>query len=225
MADPSEHASPHNTSVRIECSVAANVNLAFYQNAIPIIRELTIANTSDSELRNIEAHLSSEPAFVSPGAWQISAISPQSDHHLRLVDIKLDHGFLAGLTAARRAELKIRVLSDGHDIASQNFELNLLPSGHWGGVATAPELLAAFVRPTDPNVDVILREASDKLARAGRDSAIDGYKTKKKARAWEIAEAIWAAIVAHGISYALPPKVSSDKARRSEARAISSPVG
>jgi hypothetical protein len=38
-----------------------------------------------------------------------------------------------------------------------------------------PELLAAFVKPTDPSVDVILREASDKLAAAGRDGAMDGY--------------------------------------------------
>ena len=62
------------------------------------------------------------------------------------------------------------------------------------------------MRPTDPSIDVILREAADKLSKAGRNPAIDGYKTGKKARAWELAEAIWAALVGHSIAYVLPPK-------------------
>ena len=81
-----------------------------------------------------------------------------------------------------------------------------MPPSHWGGVNSAPELLAAFVRPTDPSIDVILREASDKLAAAGRDEAMDGYRKGTKARAWEIADAIWAALVSHSIAYVLPPK-------------------
>jgi hypothetical protein len=66
--------------------------------------------------------------------------------------------------------------------------------------------LAAFVKPTDPSVDVILREASDKLAAAGRDGAMDGYRKGTKARAWQIADAIWAALVSHSIADVLPPK-------------------
>lgn len=77
---------------------------------------------------------------------------------------------------------------------------------HRDGVNSAPELLAAFVKPTDPSVDVILREASDKLAAAGRDGAMDGYRKGTKARAWQIADAIWAALVSHSIAYVLPPK-------------------
>jgi hypothetical protein len=74
------------------------------------------------------------------------------------------------------------------------------------GANSAPELLASFVRPTNPSVDVILREASSKLAAAGRNEAMDGYRTHTKARAWEIADAIWAALVSHSIGYVLPPK-------------------
>jgi hypothetical protein len=91
-------------------------------------------------------------------------------------------------------------------LAEHTVEINLLPPSHWGGVNSAPELLAAFVRPTDPSVDVILREASGKLAAAGRDEAMDGYRKGTKARAWEIADAIWAALVSHSIAYVLPPK-------------------
>ena len=108
--------------------------------------------------------------------------------------------------ASRRGELRIRVDAAGETLAERTADINLLPPSHWGGVNSAPELLAAFVRPTDPSVDVILREASGKLAAAGRSDAMDGYRQGTKKRAWEITDAIWAALVSHAIAYVLPPK-------------------
>jgi hypothetical protein len=55
---------------------------------------------------------------------------------------------------------------------------------------------------------IVRREASDKLAAAGRDGAMDGYRKGTKARAWQIADAIWAALVSHSIAYVLPPHPS-----------------
>ncbi|HEY3622104.1 MAG TPA: hypothetical protein VGL12_06845 [Roseiarcus sp.] len=122
------------------------------------------------------------------------------------IDLKLDQAVLASLTASRRAEILVRVEASEKPLAEEKVEVNLLPPAYWGGSAAAPELLAAFVRPTDASIDVILREAADKLSNAGRNTAIDGYRAGKKARAWEIAEAIWAALVGHSIAYVLPPK-------------------
>lgn len=182
------------------------MNIAFYQNAIPIIRELAIDNGLGSELSDVEIHLAAEPPFLTPGVWRIDRIADQATHHIRTLDLKLDPQFLAGINAARRGELRIQIKASGERIADHTVEINLLPPSHWGGVNSAPELLAAFVRPTDPSVDVILREASGKLAAAGRSDAMDGYRKGTKARAWEIADAIWAALVSHSISYVLPPK-------------------
>jgi hypothetical protein len=195
----------YEASVAIRCSLSQSVNLAFYQNAIPIVRELVIENASGADLNAIEVHLSSEPAFITPGIWRIERIASQNVHHLRVVDIKLDHSFLATLTNPRRSEIVVRVESGGNLLAEHKIEVNLLPPSHWGGLGSAPELLAAFVLPRDASVDAILREASDRLAQKGLDAAIDGYAKKKKRRAWEIAAAIWSAIVAHGVAYALPP--------------------
>lgn len=192
--------------LKITCSAAENINVAFYQNAVPIIRELTLENELGRDLTDISVRLSSEPAFLTPGVWRIDRLSDKATNHLRSLDLKLDSAFLAGLTASRRAELHIVVEAEGEAVADSKVEVTLLPPNHWGGSGSAPELLAAFIRPTDPAIDVILREAADKLAQAGKDSAIDGYAKGKKARAWEIAGAIWAAIVGHSIAYVLPPK-------------------
>ncbi|MEH2488687.1 DUF3320 domain-containing protein [Bradyrhizobium sp. AZCC 2230] len=192
--------------LRINCTVADNVNIAFYQNAVPIVRELAIENCTGRDLSELSVHLTAEPAFLTPGVWRVQRVANQASHHIRSLDLKLDPAFLSGINASRQAQLRISVDVAGETLAEKIVELNLLPPSHWGGVNAAPELLAAFVRPTDPSIDVILREASNKLATAGRDDAVDGYRKKTKARAWEIADAIWAALVSHSIAYVLPPK-------------------
>lgn len=197
---------PVEQTVKITCANADNVNVAFYQNAVPIIRDLAVENTLGRDLTEISVHLTAEPAFLTPGVWRIERIADQTTHHIRSLDLKLDPAFLGGINSSRRGELRIQVEAAGTVLAEQTVEINLLPPSHWGGVNSAPELLAAFVRPTDPSVDVILREAADKLAAAGRDEAMDGYRKGTKARAWEIADAIWAALVSHSIAYVLPPK-------------------
>jgi hypothetical protein len=192
--------------VKISCSASDNVNAAFYQNAVPIIRELVVENDTTDELSEITVHLIAEPPFMHPGVWRIDRIAQQSSHHLRLVDLKLDSAFLSHVNASQRGEIRVRVDARGETVADHAVQVNVLPPSFWGGVNSAPELLAAFVRPTDPSVDVILHEASGKLAAAGRKDSMDGYAGGRKARAWEIADAIWAALVSRSISYVLPPK-------------------
>jgi hypothetical protein len=192
--------------LRVSHSVAENINLAFYQNAVPFLHELTLTNETSKDYGEITVQLSSEPPFLIPRVWRIDQIAASTAHHIRPSDLKLDPAVLGNLTAAQRAEFSIRVESAGEMLAQQTLDINLLPPSHWGGMIAAPELLAAFVLPNDPSVDIILREAAEKLAQSGRDPAIDGYRQGKKARAWEIAEAIWAALVTHSIAYVLPPK-------------------
>lgn len=192
--------------LKVNCTAADNVNIAFYQNAVPIIRELAFENATGRDLSDLSVHLTAEPPFITPAMWRIQHVANEAVHHIRSLDLKLDPAFLAGINASRQAQLRIQVDAAGEKVVERIVELNLLPPSHWGGVNAAPELLAAFVRPTDPSVDVILREASGKLAAAGRDDAVDGYSKKTKARAWEIADAVWAALVSHSIAYVLPPK-------------------
>jgi very-short-patch-repair endonuclease len=206
MLEWTQHEATVTGTVKIACTAADNVNVAFYQNAVPIIRDLAVENELGRDLSEISVHLTAEPPFLAPGVWRIERIANQAVHHIRSLDLKLDPAFLAGINASRRGELRILVEAASAVLAEQAVEINLLPPSHWGGVNSAPELLAAFVRPTDPSVDVILRQASDKLAAAGRDDAMDGYRKGTKARSWEIADAIWAALVSHSIAYVLPPK-------------------
>ena len=193
--------------LKITCTAADNVNVAFYQNAVPIIRELAIENTLGRDLTDIAVHLTAEPPFLTPGRLAhrthhrpSRAPYPEPRSKARS-GVPGRHQCLAAWRTAHPGRSRRRAYSPSRPSRSTSCRPRT-----GAGVNSAPELLAAFVRPTDPSVDVILREASDKLAAAGRDEAMDGYRKGTKARAWEIADAIWAALVSHSIAYVLPPK-------------------
>ena len=189
----------------LKISLAPRVNIAFHQNAIPIASEIAISNQSEQDLVEVEIRVRSEPGFFVPAVWRVDRIVAGGVHHIALPDLRLDPAVLAKLTESVRGQVTLTAVTGEVELAVRQVDVELLPPSHWGGVAAAPELLAAFVRPNDPAIDLVLREAANALARAGKPTAIDGYRSKLKARAYEIAEAIWIAIAGHGISYVLPP--------------------
>ncbi|MGD9507785.1 MAG: DUF4011 domain-containing protein [Geminicoccaceae bacterium] len=191
--------------IDIKVALAERVSVAFHQNAVPIASEFAINNATAEDLVEVELHVRSEPGFLAPAVWRIDRIVAGGVHHVSLPDLRLDPGTLGRLTEAVRGQVILTAVVGGAEVATHREEIELLPPSHWGGVAAAPELLAAFVRPNDPAVDLVLREAAAALARAGKPTAIDGYRSKLKARAYEVAEAIWIAIAGHGITYVLPP--------------------
>ena len=191
--------------VGLSISLAERVSIAFYQNAIPIASEIALTNQSAEDLAEVEIRLSSEPSYFVPASWRIERIVAGGVHHIALPDLRLEPGVLACLTETVRARVTVRAIHGDVELAAQQGEIELLPPSHWGGVVAAPELLAAFVRPNDPAVDLLIRDAATALASAGKATAIDGYKSKLKVRAYEIAEAIWIALARRNITYVLPP--------------------
>ena len=194
-------------TVKITCNAADNVNVAFYQNAVPIMRELAVENGLGRDLTDISVHLDVRTAVSN--SRRLAHRPHRRPSHPPYSQPRPEArscSFSPALMRRAAANCVSTSKRPASVLAEHTVEINLLPPSHWGGVNSAPELLAAFVRPTDPSVDVILREASGKLAAAGRDEAMDGYRKGTKARAWEIADAIWAALVSHSIAYVLPPK-------------------
>lgn len=164
-----------------------------------------VANASESDLVDVTLRIESRPAVVHPLTLRIDRIPAGSGHHIETLDLRLDAGLLAWFTEASRLELTAILEDASGERARLVEELRLLPPSHWGGGRSVPELLTAFVRPNDPSVDVVLRDAATKLGDAGRETSLNGYTTRKRSRAWELAEAIWAALADRRIAYVLPP--------------------
>jgi hypothetical protein len=87
--------------LKVSCSVTDNVNLAFYQNAVPFLRELTLANKSGREFADVSVKLTAEPPVLTPRIWRVDRIANGSSHHIHPLDPKLGPAVLGRVTAAR----------------------------------------------------------------------------------------------------------------------------
>ena len=141
-------------AVKIQATVVAKLNLADYQNAVPLIRELRVINETATKYSDLELTLSSDPAVFKPKTWHISELGAKVFRQIPGLDLAVDGGMLAKLTEAEHSTLNF-VLTCRADspeeprtvIAQTELRLEVLPRNQWGGLAHLPELTAAFVQP------------------------------------------------------------------------------
>lgn len=194
-------------TVCLRVSAAAKLNLASFQNAVPALLELAVVNDTASQLTELTIHLTSEPAFVKPRTWNLDVVGPGESYHLPDLDVRLDGALLSRLTEAEPAVLRFELRSARQPdlvLAEHESNVELLARNQWGGIGKLPEMVAAFVQPNDPAVDRLLKGAALSLEAVGKPGSIDGYTHGPK-RAWELASAIWAAVLQRKLNYSLPP--------------------
>ncbi len=193
-------------NIRIHAEIAAKLNFAAHQSTFPLLRALQVENLHPEErIEGLVLKLQANPAFISEKVWPVDRIAPQGSVPIRNRDLEVDGEFLLNLTESIRGIVTFRLEKDGELLAELTKSVELLAYNEWGGAGFMPELLAAFSMPNDPSVDRILRNTSEVLRRAGKEDRIDGYESRSRQRVWEIASAIYTAIVNLGLTYAVPP--------------------
>jgi len=214
--------------VSVTLEVAAKINFACHQNSYPVLRELRLENLNSTEsLENLEVTLVSNPGFLAPKTWHVDRISANKSLSIQDRDIVLDGSFLMNLVDGLKGTITIRVEKKGELIAEASNVVELLAKNEWGGAGYMPELLASFVTPNDPAIDHILHSASEILRKAGKPAGMDGYQSGSRQRVWEIASAIYSALVNVGISYSEPPASFENDGQkiRTPSRVLESKVG
>lgn len=193
--------------LRIEATLVTKLNLAAFQNAVPVIASLTIVNDTDARISDLELAVTSEPTFFQPKTWRIDEIGTHSRYRVPLPDIALDGSLLSRLTEAETATVSFVLRTTDAEtsaMAKSDVKLELLPRNQWGGLSSLPDLVAAFVQPNEPAVERLLKQAADVLRKSGKNSALDGYAGGAR-RVWELTSAIWSAVASMKLDYALPP--------------------
>ncbi|EGQ62913.1 hypothetical protein GGI1_15833, partial [Acidithiobacillus sp. GGI-221] len=204
LLDESESKKPHLT---IAVALGAKLNLADFQNAVPMLRELSINNDSVEDERELDLSIVSAPTFLKTKQWHIDAVSAGQRCHITDLDVQLDGALLSRLTEAETATVSfvLRRRSEAREeLARLEQTVELLPRNQWGGLSHLPDMVAAFVQPNEPAVERVLKQTADVLRKNGKNPALDGYKGGSK-RAWELTSGIWSAVAAMGLDYALPP--------------------
>ena len=200
-----ESACTTDTSLSIDLAFAPKVSFALHQNSVPVLRELAVVNNGQDTWEELTLSLDSEPAFFRPRVWRLSRLSPEQRYSITDLDLSLDGGQLSRLTEAEKGEVRLAVQRGDRVLCRLERPVELLARNQWGGLGQFPELAAAFVRPNDPAVDRVLKQAAELLRKHGKEPALEGYRTGGKQRAWEIMAAIWGAVCSLGLDYSLPP--------------------
>ena len=197
--------------VSIHSTIVAKLNLADYQNAVPVIRELRVINETAIKYNDLVLTLTAYPEVFKPKTWRIDSLTPNAFMPIPGHDLALDGALLGRLTEAENATLTYTLTaadssaeSGRTEIARLDLALELLPRNHWGGLSHLPDMTAAFVQPNDLAVERLLKQAADVLRQSDKNPALDGYAGGAK-RAWELTSAIWAAVARMKLDYALPP--------------------
>lgn len=197
-------------TVRIQTTLVAKLNLADFQNSVPVIRELRLINDTDQKYTGLELQLLSDLLVFKPKTWHIDTLSPSTFLPIPGLDLQIDGALLARLTEAEQAVVTFTLTAQSptgterQEVARLELDLELLPRNHWGGLSHLPDMTAAFVQPNDVAVERLLKKAAELLRAQGKNPALNGY-SGGSAHAWEIASAIWAAVASIKLDYALPP--------------------
>lgn len=206
------HGSSHDAefakSSSVPCVVieaAETFNYAAWQNAVPLLRSVSIDNTNGTELSSVTLQLSASPAFAREKRWVVDRVRADEVFSLSDIDLDIDPDYLNRLDEAERGVLTFRLLRQGEILAETTHRLRVLARDEWGGVPTMAELLPAFVTPNDPALAPLLKSAATLLGQHGHSTALDGYQSGDPNRAYLLAASMWSAIAGRSLTYANPP--------------------
>ena len=196
--------------VVIEVVLAEKISFAAQQNAVPVLRELRLANQREAALEDVVLEIEADPPVFAPRSWRFDRVAGMGEVRVgdRDRDLPLNAGYLQQLGEAVKAAVTLRVRSTRPGapiLAERRLNVEVLARNEWGGGGVQPELLPAFVLPNDPAVSRVLKAAGRVLAGSGRPDGMDGYQSRSKERVYELASAIWSATTALRLTYAEPP--------------------
>ena len=196
---------PNELIIDLKADITASFTYASFQNAVPIIRSISIENKADVNIEACELRLISNPPFIRPKKWTIDRVLSQDSILITDRKVELDAKYLAGLNEAERGILTLTLVSREVVLAEHHIPVRLLARDEWGGVSDMAQLLPAFVMPNDPAVAKLLRASADKLADHGHSSAMDGYQSDDPKRTFMLAASVYSAIAGSALHYAEPP--------------------
>ena len=135
---------------RVEAILVGKLNLADFQNAVPMLRELSLVNDTNDAAKELELHVESVPAFLKPKVWRVDAVAAGDSYRITDLDVQLDGAFFTRLTEAETATVTFSLRRRDNaipELARLERTVELLPRNQWGGISHMPDLVAAFVQP------------------------------------------------------------------------------
>ena len=194
-----------NDILRIEAVFAKTFGLGDAVSHVPVIRDMTVTNTSAEECTGLELRLHFDPAFAQDVTLAVSAVGAGETLRVTPVELCIDAMMLSKLTENTPARLFASVWRGEEALCRQQEEMTLMPANFWCGTEKLPETICTFVTPDAASVKQILDSASVLMQQWTGDSRFLGYQTQDVNNVKQQAGAIFEAIKAMKPGYVNPP--------------------
>lgn len=146
--------------VKVQFGYLPLINFAIQQNSTPVIRQLSIENTTSASMENIQVRITTEPDFGNAAPIAIELIPAGSSVCLQSFNLTLSANFFTQLTERLSGSLKIEITSKEELLFSQAYPIDILAYDQWGGLNVLPEMLAAFITPNHVAITPIIKRAA-----------------------------------------------------------------
>jgi len=149
--------------VRMDVAVLPVINYALQQNGAVMIQSVTLENTSDGDLEDLDLEICAIPGFALPFAQHIALLPANKTLTVSRPKLILNGEFLGAMTEKVNGVLHVKLRSADGVLVSDNVEATVLAFDEWHGLELYPELLAAFVTPNHPELAPIIARATEFL--------------------------------------------------------------
>lgn len=205
---------PMSNKLEVEFLYLPVINFAIQQNKIPIIRQLSIKNKSNTALNNIKICLTSEPDFSDETSAFIDILPSNESVRIEPIQLKLSTTYFAQATERASGHITIKIYSDSQQLFEEKYPIDVLAYDQWAGISILPEMLSAFITPNHPATVPIIKRAADILEQWTGNPSLDEYQSRTPDRVQKQMAAVYTAISEHNIIYSTVPASFEESGQR-----------
>lgn len=191
--------------INVEFGYLPIINFAIQQNGASVIHQLSIENTTPAPLRDIHVQITTEPAFGSAVPVVVEEIPALGSVCLQAFNLTLSANYFTQLTERLSGSLKVDISSEGEQIFSRNYPIDILAYDQWSGLNVLPEMLAAFITPNHSAILPIIKRAASILGQWTGSPSLDEYQSRNPDRVRKQMAAVYTAIAEQQIIYSTIP--------------------
>jgi hypothetical protein len=181
------------------------INFAMQQNHVPVVRKLSIKNTTGNDLENMRVEITSEPDFAVIWKHNIEQLTKDESIEITSINLRISSKYLSELTERVAGAFTVSILSNELIISKSVYDVSILAFDQWNGITILPEILAAFITPNHPEIVRIIKRASSILEKWTGSPSFDAYQTQNPDRVRKQMAAIYEAIAEMQITYVTVP--------------------
>ena len=204
-------------SIVIETDVSPVISYALYVNKTHLVKDIRVKNTLEKDVYDLRLKITTDNNLIEPYIQDIPLLNAGQEVLIRRPVVYAHASELLALNEMIECLLKVSIIYKDREVAFHNDAIHVLahseiPEYYVGDM----RILAAFVLPNNPAVEIIRQDATEYLKRPdfnGKPS-FTGYQGPKESvpkRVQNMAAALFYAIRKKNIVYSAPPASFEDE--------------